>query len=249
MKLSGYTVTRDCVKGDYCFEETIRSLSAVCDDVLVADAMSEDGTRDVLNTLARDLGNVRILDYKREELFDDKGFLTRWMNFARERIDGKFQLYLDADEVIDTELRDEIRRMAFTGHCYWCPRLNFWGDHHHITPPGVVCGDEVVRLAPSKYWMPSDEPCYPEAEIRTNAIKGGPHIYHYGFIRHAHGFLAKSAWFQPALVGSFDDRLKRAMTTGEDWRVLAPCPKPPLPFSGPHPKIAHGWLRARGYEP
>lgn len=248
MKLSGYTITRDCIKGDYCFELTIRCLSAVCDEVVIADAGSTDGTRNVLLELYRTLGNVRILDYEREDCFNNKALLTRWMNWTREQLHGSHQLYLDADEIIDPEQRERIRSQAITNHPFWCRRYNFWGDHRHVTPPGVVCGDEVVRLAPQHYWMPSDEPCIPEARIRDDAIKYGPDIFHYGFIRKPEGFLAKSAWLQPALVGSFDDRLKRAMQTGEDWRALAPCPKTPLPFHGKHPSIALNWLKDRGYE-
>jgi len=247
MKITGYTVTRDCVVGDYCFQETIRSLSAICDEVLVGDAMSADGTREIISQLSSELGNVRIVDCKRDEPRDDRGFLTRWMNFTREHATGEFQVYLDADEVFDAEDAPKIRSLLSTGKPYWCPRLNFWGDHRHIVPSGVVCGDAVVRIGPVSYWMPSDEQCYPEAQIRLDALQGGPPIFHYGFIRHANGFLRKSSWFQMALVGSFDDRLKRAMQTGEDWRVLAPCPLPPIPYTENHPQIAYRWLTERGY--
>lgn len=249
MTLSGYTVTRDCIAGDYCFRECVRSLSAICNEVVVADALSIDGTREAIESLREELGNVRILDYPREELFDDKKFLTRWMNWTRERLTGDTQLYLDADEVLDPDYRANIRAQAASGKPHWCRRLNFWGDHRHVTPPGVVCGDEVVRLGPVQFWMPSDEPCVPEAPIRDMAEKWGPTVFHYGFIRTSAGFLHKSEWFQQALVGSFDDRLKRAKATGEDWRVLAPCPKTPVPYNGPHPAIAHDWLRQRGYAP
>lgn len=107
----------------------------------------------------------------------------------------------------------------------------------------------VVRLGPTVYWMPSDEGHVPETPIRIGALKWGPTIWHYGFIRHHDGFLRKSEYFQQALCGSFDDRLKRAKTTGEDWRVLAPCPRTPEPYDGHHPRVAHEWLKARGYEP
>ena len=249
MKLSGYTVTRDCVSGDYCFEECIRSLSAICDEVVVADAMSEDGTRERIASLVCELGNVRVVNYPREDLFNDRGFFTRWLNYTRLQLTGDIQLQLDADEVFDTDSRDYIRMLAEHGRPYWCRRLNFWGDHRHYAPSGVVCGDRVVRLAPARYWMPSDEGHVPEVPIRLDARDGGPVVYHYGFIRHANGFLKKSEWFQQALVGDFDKRLKRAKETGEDWRILAPCPATPVPYNGPHPRIAHNWLRARGYIP
>lgn len=246
MKLSGYTVTRDCIQGDYCVVECVRSLAEICDEVVVCDAMSIDDTRDRIKA---HVPWVRFIDYPREEPFGDREFLCRWINYAREQLHGDMQLYLDADEVLLSENRTHVRHLASTGQCFWSPRLNFWGDHRHYAPGGVVCGNKVVRLAPTMYWMPSDEPRTPEPECRVYAIHGGPTVFHYGFIRHADGFLKKSSWFQPALVGDFDKRLKRAQDTGEDWRILAPCPATPVPYAGPHPRVAHNWLRERGYTP
>ncbi len=49
--LSGYATTYDCLKQEYPFEASVRSLLGFCDEVVVVDAGSTDGTLDVLREL------------------------------------------------------------------------------------------------------------------------------------------------------------------------------------------------------
>ena len=42
--ISGYTTTYNCLKEDYPFLESIQSMLGFCDEVVVVDGCSDDGT-------------------------------------------------------------------------------------------------------------------------------------------------------------------------------------------------------------
>ena len=52
-KISGYTTTYNCIKGCYPFRESIASMLGFCDEVVVVDAGSSDGTIDTLLEMQR----------------------------------------------------------------------------------------------------------------------------------------------------------------------------------------------------
>jgi glycosyltransferase involved in cell wall biosynthesis len=92
-------ITRDAA---HLLERTLRAVS-FADSVLVVDAGSTDGTRE----LAEKLGAKVILQP------DWKGFGYQ-KAFALERAEGDWILVLDADEVVDPALAAEIRRVTAT---------------------------------------------------------------------------------------------------------------------------------------
>jgi len=97
--LSVVLITRDA---EHLLERTLAAVS-FADSVLVVDSGSTDGTRE----LAARLGAKVILQP------DWKGFGFQ-KNFAIEHADGDWILSLDADEVVDPALAEEIRRVTAT---------------------------------------------------------------------------------------------------------------------------------------
>ena len=59
--LSGYTTTKDCISQNYPFIESISSLLGFCDQVVVVDGGSTDGTWEELEALAALQGDGRIV--------------------------------------------------------------------------------------------------------------------------------------------------------------------------------------------
>lgn len=95
--LSVVLITRDAA---HLLERTLRAVS-FADSILVVDSGSTDGTRE----LAARLG-AKVLVQP-----DWKGFGFQ-KNFAIERAEGDWILNLDADEVVDPTLAEEIRRVT-----------------------------------------------------------------------------------------------------------------------------------------
>lgn len=250
--ISGYTVTRDCISNDYCFEECILSMIPFCDEVVVGDAMSTDGTRERLELLSKETGKIRIVDCeRRENIFDEKDFICKWVNYVRERLMFDYQFYLDADEVASPNIGNALLRGEKGGNSLWFSRLNFIKDTETLIPVGRVCADRVIRAGPTTMFMPMDCPgLHPrEVEWATNPAESGEVIFHYGFLREKSAYYRKCKFLHNALVGSHDNRLNVAEETGIPWTDLITFDVPCGKFSGKHPDIGSNWLRERGYNP
>lgn len=250
--ISGYTITRDCILHDYCVEECIRSMLPFCEEVVVGDAMSKDGTRELLERLARETGKIRIVDYpRREDIFDEKDFVLKWVNFTRESLLFPYQFYLDADEVASPEIAKDVKLGETLGKAMRFRRVNFLKDTTHFAPPGTVCSDAVIRSGPSKMWMPMD--CAPMCPRDTEYVpiekRAQGVIFHYGFLRESSAYYRKCRFFQPALIGTHDSRLDAAEKEGVPWMNKITFDRPLGSYTGPHPEIAIPWLRSRGYNP
>lgn len=107
---------------------------AWCDDIVVLDSLSTDGTRRV----AEEAGARWF-----ERAYDGRGPHQNW---AMENIDFKhaWVFYLDADERMTPELLDEVRRVASDPHehrvAFYVGRRNYFYGRwlKHSMPPGDI---------------------------------------------------------------------------------------------------------------
>ena len=267
--LSGFVPVRNGILLDYCFEEAIKSLLPVCDEVIACDSDSTDGTRELLDGWSLVEPKLRVINYpwpvfpSPDEVEAD--LLTRpagnprmliaWLNFCREHCRFDTQITLDADEVLDPRGHLEVKNAVNDRLPRWFRRINFWGTPAWEAPHGTVCGERVVKMGPTAYETCSDEP-RPEGEpeIRRLAIDG-PNltVFHLGFLRKQNAFLLKSRVMQAALHNCYDPRLREAEKTGKPWFECSPFPadKPLLPVNewAAFPDYVKDWLRARGFGP
>ena len=99
MKISGFTFVRNGVKYDYPFLESIRSLLAICDEVVVAVGQSEDKTLEYITSLQS--SKIRILKTIWDESTRTGGaILSQQTNLALDQVAGGWAIYLQADEVL-----------------------------------------------------------------------------------------------------------------------------------------------------
>jgi len=246
--ISGYVCVRNAIQLDYCVVESVRSLLPVCDEVVVCDGESTDGTRKMIEGMGEP--KIRILDYPWANPDGDSSFWVEWLNWARVRLNYDFQLTLDADEVLDPAGYDAIRLMAKLGECGIFSRLNFWRDAQHLAPSNRVCGDTVARCGPTYLYCPSDEPNPAMTpNIRTHAsLHPDLRIFHYGFLRDKNAFVRKSKAVQQMFMGSCDSRIIEQETLGKDWDERDYFDgEPLLEYNGLHPEVALYWLAARGH--
>lgn len=253
--ISGYVCFRNAEELDYCWREAARSLIPVCQEVVLCIGTSTDGTRELAEQLAAEDARFRIVDYEWPNPYREIKWWVNFLNFAREQLRFPMQLTVDADEVLDPSAFDTIRQMANEGRCAWLHRINYWNDLKHTAPHGRVCGEQVVRLAPTDLWMCSDEPHpegKPEYEIRTRA--GWPPcaqpemvIHHFGFLRDPSKFVHKIRAVNGAFFGCSDDRVERAHVEGVHWSTYVDLGLPLLDTPGIVPEVAHAWLKARGH--
>lgn len=102
--VSGFTFVRNAIKYDYPVVESIRSILRMCVEVVVAVGKSEDGTRELIQSIRSD--KIRIIDTVWDDsLRKDGTVLAMETNKAFDAIspDSKWGLYIQADEVFHEE--------------------------------------------------------------------------------------------------------------------------------------------------
>jgi hypothetical protein len=248
MNLGGTLIVRNAIEFDFCVEAAVRSLLGVCDQVVVVDGYSDDGTWEWLSEFQP---NVTKLAVHQEDW--NPSPLGTWLadltNKARLRLTTPMQLNLQADECLSEEDYPLIRHLASTGQTYTLERLNFWLDHRHILPPNEKVGSTIVRLAPTSL------PCVGDAqglEHTRGWTRSQAHIFHYGFIRDPRKLAAKARPMQQAFFNTTDpiwDAVEREGlgALGDARHATAVARERLTPYHGTHPKVAHGWLREHGY--
>lgn len=248
--LSGIIPIRDGILCDYCPELGVQSMLPVCDEVIISDGGSTDGTREFFLEWAKREPKLRVLDWPWPDPKGNPWFLVEWINWTRQFAAFDNVCELDADETFDPVSYPRMRLAVERREGLWFHRVNLWKSPQFEAPRGTVCGHLVVRQNPTELPMVSDNP-YPEGEpeVRRRAMRDPSlRIWHLGFLRDKKKFLVKSRREQWYLLNAWDPRLQRAEDTGEDWVELATWKdKPLLNVHEPLPEMVKPWLRARGH--
>ena len=135
--LSGYSTTYNCVDQKYPFVESICSLLDVCDEVVVVDGGSADGTWDVLNEMATDNPKLKIKQIERDwnhprhAVFDGMQKAS-----ARDLCTSDFCWQQDVDEIIHEKDYQKIRNLLTSTpksvNLIALPVTEFWGNKGKI---------------------------------------------------------------------------------------------------------------------
>lgn len=256
MKISGFTMVKNAFDLDYCFEECIKSMLDVCDEVVVSDGESSDGTQEFLREWVDREPKLKLCVYAWPAPKGDIEFFVKWIQYTREHCSGDFILQLDADEVLHEVSYAAIKSIRSLNYpqyfSVWCDRLNFYKDHYHLIPHGECLGHRVVRIAPQNVWLPSDGCHHNGAEAVGMARDWGfpIRIFHYGFLRKPSAYFKKSRALHQYFFNNYDYRLEAVendpnwMTNIKDVEWINRL----VTYSGDHPAIMKDWLKERGYE-
>jgi glycosyltransferase involved in cell wall biosynthesis len=135
--LSGYSTTYNCVDQNYPFVESITSLLDVCDEVVVVDGGSTDGTWDVLTAMSNENPKLKIKQIERDwnhprhSVFDGMQKAA-----ARDLCTGDFCWQQDVDEVIHENDYQKIRNLLTSTpksvNLICLPVTEFWGSKGKI---------------------------------------------------------------------------------------------------------------------
>jgi hypothetical protein len=258
MMISGNVTVRNGIELDYPFVQCIESLLPVCEMVQVCDSDSTDGTRDVLDSMARKNHKIRILNYPWKNPSGDIDVCLDWMNFSRETLPPGYHLHLEADEILGSESYPHLLRASTIpcdctdGKVIGFTRLNFWLDANHVLKPGHILSPLVIRFAPKWYFLGGDAPHRKATQTEPNAdwsFAQKCFIYHYGFLRKQESYLKKQGIFMQAFFGNarqderFSASLENSVSNGTNW--MEDYPVPHKPFTGEHPASMVGWLKER----
>lgn len=136
--LSGYTTTYNCVSNDYPFKESIMSMLGFCDEVVVVDAGSDDGTWEELQGLKMIYDNLVIhrQPRNREKKRWAIDFDGRLKALARSLCTGNFCWQQDSDEVVNEADYDKIKQLVKhfpkKADLICLPVIEYWGSQGKV---------------------------------------------------------------------------------------------------------------------
>lgn len=240
--ISGSTICLNVFQRDYCFEASLRSLLSFCDEVVVVDGGSNDGTVEFVESLKDE--RIKLLHMKVEPVSGGgPKWLRDWAEFARSKCSGDMHVNLQADEVFHEDHVKHVKDAAKLGHSTVFHRYNFWLDSSHLLPPnhGIV-NDWVLRLAPQSnpFQVGGDA----ESLHGDNPQISWLGIFHYGFIRNAKGFVEKSRLMQQSILGMCDPVIDKIEDAGMACLSEKFSMDKLVKFSGTHPSFVQPWLNS-----
>jgi hypothetical protein len=247
--LSGFTIVRNAVKLDFPIIPAIKSVLAVCDEVVVNVGKSDDETRDLVTSI--DDPRIRILDTvwdftKKNEML---GMETlRAMHACR----GSWGIYIQADEVLHEDGAKILKNMV--AECDGDERvegllvnyLHFYGGLDIVARNRRWYRREVRCLRLGRDIRPYQGaqgfrvgPEFRKIRARpTDAV-----MFHYGWARPAKAIREKyeaSKVIYPWSKERSEMEQKRGYL---EWLPLL------TQFDGRHPTVAQEWVDARAHDP
>lgn len=240
--LGGVQFIYNAIECDYPVVESLTALKDCCDQVVVVDAGSTDGTQALLYNLG-----VDVLYLDEWDKHQGRQKLSYFTNRAIELLNTDWFISVQADEILSEHSFDNIRAAIQYDNVdsYVCKRWNLWRDplsYLELEQNRKPCSDEVIRLARSY------ARAYDDAEqiaAKNTHVFGKPEnieIFHVGFIRNPVKHVIKARRMLVDVFGlGMDSRIgdkfdpDKFPFTGKDIQ--------PLP--GPLPKYIKDWCVER----
>jgi hypothetical protein len=251
--LGGWVAVRNGDELDYSWREAVESLLPICEQVVICDSDSTDGTKEAMQRMADKEPRIKLVNYPwPNPKGESHHWFLKWLEFCKSSLATKHYIYLDADEVLsDTpECHQAIREAVEKGKCLAVDRLNFWRDAKSLIPEGHCCGKWCVRCAPTSYEVTSDEPNHKgDKRVVDEAIREPRvQIFHLGFLRKTDSFYKKARVVLEGWFARFDYRLEKAEKEDKPlWESECEFTDLLVPFAGYMPDAVQRWLVDRGH--
>jgi len=248
--ITGTLFVKDNFRLDYCLEESVRSLLPFCDEIIVLDCGSRDGTQELIRNLANENTKIKaVYDHPWDVAY---GYhrLRIIADDARRMVKTNWHFMLQADEVVHEDsvpfILDAVK--SGCGDRFFCRRYNLFGGMDHYIRFGSSyqpCNDQVVRLGKQVFAVVGDAENI-DSDHAVDDYLDKINIVHYGFVRTGSILLDKAIEMQEWFGLGVDSRLLAMKKRGEIYESEVFISKDYLdaiPFS--HPKVAQKWVDSR----
>tara|TARA_R110000851_G_scaffold107051_1_gene227020 strand:+ start:12917 stop:14896 length:1980 start_codon:yes stop_codon:yes gene_type:complete len=136
-RISGYTTTYNCISQDYPFIQSIMSMNGFCEEIVIMDGGSNDGTYEALQELASNNPKICVFQNKvdwsasRSALEDG-----RQKARARARCTEKYCWQMDVDEIVHEDHYQQIhavvRQFPVFVDLISLPVIEYWGGYEKV---------------------------------------------------------------------------------------------------------------------
>ena len=246
-RLGGTQFVIDGCKFDYCFAESIRSLQEFCDEVVVVDAGSRDGTVEVLKTLENEKTKIIYLDREEWDSLHGWAKLNHFSNKAIAELTSEWNFYQQSDEVLHESCYKDVRQAIERdgAEAFLISRINLWGSP--FTKLNVLgnrnpCSTQVVRLAKSKYMTGGDAESIWASTVATTYVDK-IRLYHFGFVRDKKVHADKIRNMQSQIFEVPVDTKLEGMTDFDPTKWFSDSDLEPV--SEPLPRLMQRWALDR----
>lgn len=247
-KLTGVTWAYNAISQDYCLAECVESLKEFCDQVIVLDAGSLDGTVELVKSFADEKTRIILCDNSEwNAVFPiGKEKLSYFTNKALEKVDTEWFYYQQADEITAENSYQWIKHaINQDAEGYLITRINLWGDPYHqlnVEHHRKPCSTEIARLAKTGYWAYDDAESIgcPADTTYLDKIR----MYHMGFVRRKDIHCEKIRHMQAEVFRVGVDPKLEGMTEF-DGRLWFDYEKDLIPIKEPLPRIIQDWAEKR----
>lgn len=241
MKTTGFTFVRNAIKYDYPVVESIKSILPVCDEFVVAAGNSDDGTRNLIESI--DSSKIRIVDTIWDESLRKGGkVLAVETNKAMDAIspDTTWAFYIQADEVVhETSLplvkiamekwKDypEVEGLLFN-YLHFYGSYDFIGDSRrwYRNEVRIIRNDKMIRsYKDAQGFRKNGKP------LRVKST--GASVHHYGWVKPPELMRAKLNYFHTLWHDEEWMKNNRASIDAFDFSRIDSLSR----FTGTHPEV------------
>ena len=111
-EISAFTIVKDAIKQGYPFAESIASVLPICDELLVSDGFSTDGTYETLQKIAT--LNKKVKVYQQEWNRKNLTIIADLSNELRKRCQNPYLFYIQAPEIVHEDNVETLRTLPET---------------------------------------------------------------------------------------------------------------------------------------
>jgi hypothetical protein len=263
MRISGFTLVRNGVEFDYPFLESLTSLLAVVDELVINVGQGTDATLEEVQrwATAHQAPEKRIHVFESNWHLDDPEkkkagrILSEQTNLALERCSSDWCLYLQADEVLHEAdakgLKARILQAARTPEveALYFDYTHFYGSYDVIQYSRSTYRREVRALRKSSGAQSiGDAQSFRKPDgSKLKACAAHARVFHYGWVRTPEAMREKTFFMDQLYHGdpSEADICSRTPHTGDNYRYKRIWGL--KPFTGTHPAVMMHRINNQGW--
>ena len=216
-RVSGFTLVRNGVRFDYPFEESIRSLLPLVDELVINVGIGDDETETRIAALKKSApGGEKIKTFQSRWPLDDpekkKGglILSEQTNLALDQCTGDWCIYLQADEVLHEADYPQFHAALARAHAdpqvegLLFDYIHFYGSFDVIQQTRSAYRREVRAIRRSSGGRSvGDAQSFRKPDgSKLKVIRSGARVFHYGWVRTPDAMREKTFFMDQLYHGS-----------------------------------------------